>query len=60
MLIDEPVRHESQVRLVSRGRELIVGAFLAPKERVVLAARIKAALAAAREERYELGASGGV
>ncbi|MEO1252840.1 MAG: DUF2244 domain-containing protein [Pseudomonadota bacterium] len=31
--IDRPVRHESQVRLTSKGGVLVLGAFLSPKER---------------------------
>jgi uncharacterized membrane protein len=49
VLIDDPVKHSSQLRLVSHGKELIVGAFLAPEERGKLAKRLKEALAAARE-----------
>jgi uncharacterized membrane protein len=51
--IDEPVRHDSQIELVSRGESLIVGSFLAPGERRRFADKLKAALAAAREERFE-------
>lgn len=33
VFIDQPVRHESQVRVTSKGRTLILGAFLSPEER---------------------------
>jgi uncharacterized membrane protein len=50
---DDPVRHDSRLELVSRGESLVVGSFLAPRERRRFAERIRAALAAAREERFE-------
>jgi uncharacterized membrane protein len=50
--IDEPVQHASQLELVAGGQALVVGAFLAPSERGRLAARLKAAIAEAREERF--------
>jgi uncharacterized membrane protein len=43
--IDRPVRHESQVRVVSKGRTLILGAFLSPRERGEFADALSAALA---------------
>ena len=43
--IDRPVRHESQVRLVSKGGVLILGSFLSPKERGEFADALSAALA---------------
>lgn len=43
--IDEPVRHESQLRLVSHGRGITVGGFLMPAERLDLARALRAALA---------------
>lgn len=58
VLMDEPPRHGSQIRLVSQGEEVIVGSFLAPKERGRFAAKLRAALAAAREERFEPGIGG--
>lgn len=42
--IDDPVRHESQLCLSSHGRSLVVGAFLAPEERLDFARTLKAAL----------------
>jgi uncharacterized membrane protein len=51
--IDEPAQHDSQIELVSRGETLIVGSFLAPRERRRFAKQLNAALAAAREERFE-------
>jgi uncharacterized membrane protein len=49
VLIDDPVQHTSQLRLVSHGRELVVGAFLPPEERGRFAERLRAALASAKE-----------
>lgn len=46
--IDDPVRHDSQVRVSSHGRTLVLGAFLAPEERADFARSLRAALAAAR------------
>ncbi len=50
--IEEPVDHTSQIELVSHGESLIVGSFLAPKERGRFAKQIQAAIAEAREERF--------
>ncbi len=44
VLIDDPVRHESQLQLRSKGRSLVVGAFLSPPERGELAEAISKAL----------------
>ena len=46
--IDRPVRHETQLRLVERGRTLVLGSFLTPKERGELAGALDAALAGRR------------
>lgn len=43
--IDDPPRHESQLRLSLRGRAVTVGAFLMPTERLDLARALRAALA---------------
>lgn len=43
--MDDPPRHESQVRLVSHGRSVVVGAFLSPDERADFARALKDALA---------------
>ncbi len=51
--IDEPVDHASQIELTSHGQSLTVGAFLAPKERARFAASLRAAIAEARDERFE-------
>ena len=42
--IDRPVRHETQARIVERGRTLVVGSFLAPDERGELADALDTAL----------------
>ncbi|MBI1364651.1 MAG: DUF2244 domain-containing protein [Alphaproteobacteria bacterium] len=46
--IDRPVEHESQVRVVSKGRTLILGSFLSPPERGEFAAALSAALERSR------------
>ena len=46
--IDRPVEHESQVRVMSKGATLILGAFLSPDERGEFADALAAALAKAR------------
>lgn len=46
--MDDPPRHDSQLRLGSHGRELVVGAFLAPGERLEIAHALRAALQAQR------------
>ena len=44
VVIDRPVRHETQARLTERGRTLIVGSFLSPEERGDLADALDTAL----------------
>ncbi|HRX40065.1 MAG TPA: DUF2244 domain-containing protein, partial [Parvularculaceae bacterium] len=46
--IDKPVRHESQVRVTSKGRTLILGSFLSPRERGEFADALSAALQRAK------------
>jgi len=46
--IDRPVRHESQIRVTSKGGTLILGAFLSPKERGRFADALDRALGRAR------------
>ncbi|WDI32948.1 DUF2244 domain-containing protein [Hyphococcus flavus] len=46
--IDQPVRHESQVRVTSKGGVLILGSFLSPKERARFADALSGALGKAR------------
>lgn len=41
--IDRPARHESQLRLISKGRCLILGSFLSPEERAAFADTLAAA-----------------
>lgn len=50
--IDDPVEHASQLELSARGETLVVGAFLAPKERSRFAQTLRGAIAEARDERY--------
>ncbi len=45
---DRPVAHESQVRVVSKGRTLILGSFLSPEERGRFATALQGALNRAR------------
>ncbi|MBI1206637.1 MAG: DUF2244 domain-containing protein [Azospirillum sp.] len=42
--MDDPPRHDSQVMLSSHGRSLVIGAFLAPAERLEFAKALRAAL----------------
>lgn len=42
--IDKPIRHESQVRVISKGGTLILGAFLSPEERARFAEALSTAL----------------
>ena len=53
--IDRPVRHDTQLRLVQRGRTVILASFLSPKERGELADALDAALS--RWRTGDLGAS---
>ena len=46
--IDRPVGHESQVRVISKGKTLILGAFLSPEERGRFAEALAGALGRAR------------
>ena len=46
---DEPPTHASQLRLTSHGRSLVLGAFLAPADRQVLARRLRTVLGKLRE-----------
>ncbi len=46
--MERPVQHESQLRLSSHGKTLVVGAFLSPAERGELAEALTAALATAK------------
>ena len=46
--IDRPVAHESQVRVTSKGRTLVLGSFLSPEERGDFADALGAALASVR------------
>lgn len=42
--IDEPPRHDSQLVLSSHGRNLVIGAFLTPEERLDLARALRRAI----------------
>ena len=57
--MEEPPRHDSQLTLSSRGEVMAIGAFLPPKERSRFAETLRAAVAAARDERHEPQGSGG-
>ena len=46
--IDRPIGHESQVRVTSRGKTLILGAFLSPEERGRFADALSGALGKTR------------
>jgi uncharacterized membrane protein len=46
--IDRPIGHESQVRVISKGGTLILGAFLSPEERGRFASALSRALGRAR------------
>lgn len=45
---DRPAKHETQLRVIEKGRTLIIGSFLSPKERDELAEALQQALAKAR------------
>jgi uncharacterized membrane protein len=53
VLMDDPPRHESQVRLASHGRTLVVGAFLTPEERLDFDHALKDALHRLRNPVYD-------
>ncbi|MGH6943529.1 MAG: DUF2244 domain-containing protein [Geminicoccaceae bacterium] len=42
--MDDPPRHDSQLRLRSHGTELVIGAFLTPEERFEVASALRSAL----------------
>lgn len=44
VVIDNPAAHEARVRLVSKGRSLILGSFLSPDERMSFGEALDAAL----------------
>jgi len=47
VVIDNPGEHEARVRILSKGRSLVIGSFLSPDERVTFGEALKAALARA-------------
>lgn len=47
VVIDRPDEHEARVRVVSKGRSLVLGAFLSPEERMNFGRALAAALARA-------------
>lgn len=49
VMINRPVEHDTQLKLVEKGRTLILGSFLAPNERGELADALEKALANARQ-----------
>ena len=48
VVIDNPQAHEARVRVTSKGRSLVLGSFLSPKERVSFGEALGAALERAR------------
>lgn len=46
--MDDPPEHESQLRLTSHGRSVVIGAFLTPEERLDLARALRTELARLR------------
>jgi len=46
--VDRPIRHESKVRVISKGKTLILGSFLSPEERGRFADALSGALGRAR------------
>ncbi|MEK7266618.1 MAG: DUF2244 domain-containing protein [Pseudomonadota bacterium] len=48
VVIDNPATHETRVRVVSKGRSLVLGSFLSPDERMSFARALEAAVARAR------------
>jgi uncharacterized membrane protein len=44
IVIDDPDRHEVRVRIVSKGRSLVLGAFLSPPERMAFGRALAAAM----------------
>lgn len=48
VVIDNPEQHEARVRVVSKGRSLVLGSFLSPDERMTFGKALDAALARAR------------
>lgn len=52
--MDDPPQHDSALVLASRGRRLIVGAFLTPEERLEMAQALRAALHRQRRRDHPL------
>lgn len=50
--MDDPPRHESQIRLSSHGRTIIVGSFLSPPERAEVAGALNEALDRLRDPAF--------
>ena len=48
VVIDNPASHEARVRVVSKGRSLVIGSFLSPDERMSFGKALGAAIARAR------------
>jgi uncharacterized membrane protein len=48
VVIDNPERHEARVRVVSKGRSLLLGAFLSPRERMEFGKALDDALSRVR------------
>lgn len=50
VVIDRPDEHEARVRIVSKGRSLVLGSFLSPEERMSFGKALNAAILRARGE----------
>jgi len=46
--LDDPVRHESQIKIRTKGRVMVLGSFLSPKEREAFGKRLRGAIFDAR------------
>ncbi len=55
VIVDRIGEHDAQIRLVSHGKSLVIGAFLAPEERQSFAEALKSALQEARSPALETG-----
>jgi uncharacterized membrane protein len=54
VVMDDPPRHESRLSLRSHGRDLVIGAFLSPEERLDFAHALRAALSEWKRDQIRL------